>query len=163
MFIVLLSFPALPIPTGGVTNVLEVIAMLFALQLIAGRKTVWVPKRWCATKFEGDRSAKFIDGMITATTKMERFSKPRLTWLFGHWWSELAFGVTVLIGTIASAVAPPFSGLDTLPALGVVILSVGVIMEDFAFVVGGVLLIAVGIVLEITLGAALYRGVKSLF
>ena len=33
--------------------------------------------------------------------------------------------------------APPFTGLDTLPSLGVVLLSLGVLLEDFAVVASG--------------------------
>jgi hypothetical protein len=37
VFALLLGLPALPLPTGGATHVFELIAMLLALQLIAGR------------------------------------------------------------------------------------------------------------------------------
>ena len=46
LFVLLLSIPALPLPTGGVTHVFEVIAMLLALELIVGRRKVWLPQRW---------------------------------------------------------------------------------------------------------------------
>src|SRR5215216_6992893 len=46
VFIVLLSVPALPLPTGGVTHVFEAIAMLIALQLLLGRHSIWLPARW---------------------------------------------------------------------------------------------------------------------
>ena len=59
--------------------------------------------------------------------------------------------------------APPFSGLDTLPALGVVVLAVSVLLEDALFAVAGVLLSAAGVALEIVLGAAAFHGVSSLF
>jgi hypothetical protein len=36
IFILLLGVPALPLPTGGATHVFEIIAMLVALQLLAG-------------------------------------------------------------------------------------------------------------------------------
>ncbi|MBJ7354398.1 MAG: exopolysaccharide biosynthesis protein [Thermoleophilaceae bacterium] len=162
LFIILLGLPALPIPTGGVTHVLEIVAMLLALQLIVGRKTVWIPQRWRKTEFEEGAKAKFIDGLINTTTKLERFSKPRFTWLFGYWWSDVLYGVAVFAGTLAAFLAPPFTGLDTIPALGVVILSVGVIMEDIAFVIGGAIVIAAGAIIEVTLGDAVYRAVKSL-
>jgi hypothetical protein len=162
LFIILLGLPALPIPTGGITHVLEIVAMILALQLIVGRKTVWMPNRWRGTQFEDGNKAKFIDGLIKTTTKLERYSRPRLTWLFGYWWSDVFYGVLVLAGTLAAFLAPPFTGLDTIPALGVVILSVGVIMEDIAFVIGGAVLIAAGAILEVTIGDALYRAVKSL-
>jgi hypothetical protein len=163
LFIILLGLPALPVPTGGVTHVLEVVAMLLALQLIVGRKTVWMPDRWRGTQFEEGNKAKFIDGLINTTTKLERYSKPRLTWLFGYWWSDVLYGIAVLLGTLAAFLAPPFTGLDTVPALGVVILSVGVIMQDIAFVAAGVILIAGGAVLEVTIGDAVYNFVKGLF
>ncbi len=45
-FLLLMALPALPIPTGGITHLTELITMLLALELIAGRKSVWLPKRW---------------------------------------------------------------------------------------------------------------------
>src|ERR671925_274035 len=46
LFVLLLGVPALPLPTGGATHVFEVIAALIALELLAGRREVWLPKRW---------------------------------------------------------------------------------------------------------------------
>src|SRR3712207_9062289 len=48
VFVVLLGVPALPAPTGGVTHVFEVVPVLLALELVAGRETVWLPRRLCA-------------------------------------------------------------------------------------------------------------------
>ncbi len=42
--------------------------------------------------------------------------------------------------------APPFSGLDTPPSLGVVLLSLGVLLEDFLVVVVAVAIGAAGVV-----------------
>ena len=47
LVIMLLLFPsALPIPTGGVTHVLELIAALAAGQMILGRRELWLPRRF---------------------------------------------------------------------------------------------------------------------
>jgi len=46
LLVLLLGVPALPLPTGGVTHVFELIAALIALELIAGRHEVWLPERW---------------------------------------------------------------------------------------------------------------------
>src|SRR2546430_3715834 len=46
IFILLLGVPALPLPTGGATHVFEIIAILVALQLVAGRDKIWLPERW---------------------------------------------------------------------------------------------------------------------
>ena len=50
LFVLLLGVPALPLPTGGVTHVFETIAVLLALELIAGRDQIWVPQRSVALK-----------------------------------------------------------------------------------------------------------------
>ena len=56
----------------------------------------------------------------------------RLRYLFNHRVSNIVFGLLVIGGCVAAFLAPPFTGLDTLPALAVVLLSLGVLLEDFA-------------------------------
>ena len=160
-FVLLLALPALPLPTGGVTHVFEVIAVLLALQLMVGRDEIWLPRRLCARELGGD--AKFLNGLIRVIRRVERFSRPRLTFLFGHRLSNFVFGLVVAAGSIAAFVAPPFTGLDTLPALGVVLISLGVLLEDFYVVIAGLLVLAVGVFLEILLGSAAVKGIGSLF
>jgi hypothetical protein len=159
-FVILLGVPALPLPTGGVTHVFEVIAILLALQLVIGREHVWLPRRLRDRELGGD--ARFLNGLIKAIRRVERFSKPRLTFLFGHRLSNAIFGLLAAAGSLAAFLAPPFTGLDTLPALGVVLLSLGVLLEDFYVAVAGVVVMAAGIVLEIVLGSAAVKGIGSL-
>src|SRR3954454_2365698 len=59
LFVLLLGLPALPLPTGGATHVFELIAMLLALELIAGRAAVWLPARWNRIELAGPRRQKF--------------------------------------------------------------------------------------------------------
>jgi hypothetical protein len=72
------------------------------------------------------------------------------------------FGGLVLAGSLAAFLAPPFTGLDTLPALGVVLVSVGVLLEDVVIVLLGVATGAIGVVLEIVVGTAAVRGLSDL-
>ena len=162
LFVVLLGVPALPIPTGGATHVFEVIAALAALQLIVGRRTVWLPKRWQGLGLGGERQQKFLSALMRLIRRLERFSRPRLAFVFHRRLSDVVFGVLVIGGSVAAFVAPPFSGLDTLPALGVVLVSLGVLLEDALIAAAGVILGVVGVALEVVLGAAAVHGVKSL-
>src|SRR5919108_5211730 len=59
LFVLLLGVPALPLPTGGATHVFEVIAMLLALQLIAGRRRVWLPERWRQREIGAETRQRF--------------------------------------------------------------------------------------------------------
>lgn len=163
LFVVLLSVPALPAPTGGVTHVFEAIAALLALQLIAGRDEIWLPERWRARQLAGDRQERFLAALMTMIRRLERVSKPRLRFLFNHRLSNVTFGLLVLSGCAGAFLAPPFTGLDTLPALGVVVLSLGVLLEDFAVATAGVIVGVVGIALEVFLGKAAIDAIGGLF
>lgn len=163
MFILLLGPSALPVPTGGVTNVFEIVAMLLALQLIANRDRIWLPRRWRSLEVAGPGQQRFLGALMTMLRRLERHSRPRLAFLFGHGLSNVVFGALVMAGTLGAFLAPPFSGLDTLPSLGVVLVSLGVILEDSAVVLVGVAAGAAGIVLEFLLGRAALDAFRQLF
>lgn len=163
LFVVLLGVPALPIPTGGATHVFEIMAALLALQLIANRDEVWLPARWRAIELAGPRQQRFLHALMRLIRRLERISRPRLRLLFDHRVTNIVFGLLVILGTAGAFFAPPFSGLDTLPALSVVLLSLGVLLEDIAVVVLALLVGIAGLVLEIVLGTAALRGISGLF
>jgi hypothetical protein len=77
--------------------------------------------------------------------------------------SNIVFGLLVIGGSVGAFVAPPFTGLDTLPALGVVLLSLGVLLEDFVVVVVALAVGIAGVVLEVVLGKAAISGLGNLF
>jgi hypothetical protein len=163
LFVVLLGLPALPLPTGGATHVFEIIAIVLAAQLVAGRDHIWLPKRWRSLELAGDRQQRFIAGLMRLIRRLERISRPRLRFLFEHRLSNIVFGVLVIAGSLGAFLAPPFTGLDTLPALGVVLLSLAVLLEDFAIVIAAVVVGLSGVALEIFLGGAAIRGIEHLF
>jgi hypothetical protein len=154
LFVLLLAVPALPLPTGGATHIFELVAMLLALQLIANRHEIWLPRRWRSLSVGGGRQQRSLEALMKLVRRLERSSRPRFAFLFGGSFGNTVFGVLVLGGSLAAFLAPPFTGLDTLPALGVVLLSLGVILEDVAVAVIGVAVGVAGVVLEIALGSA---------
>jgi hypothetical protein len=154
--------PALPLPTGGATHVFEIIAALLALQLIVGRDQIWLPKKWCKLELAGPRQQKFIAGLMKLIRRLERLSRPRLRFLFNNRLSNSVFGVLVIGGTAGAFFAPPFTGLDTLPALGVVLLSLGVLLEDVIVVAVGLIVGVGGVLLEIIVGSAVVHGVGKI-
>jgi hypothetical protein len=162
LFVVLLGVPALPLPTGGATHVFEIVAALTALQLVVGRDRLWLPDRFRALELAGPKQQKFLGGLMKLIRRLERFSRPRLRFLFGHRATNVVFGLLALGGTAGAFFAPPFTGLDTLPALGVVLLSLGILLEDVVVVIAGVTVGVAGVVLEIVLGSAAVSGIGKL-
>ena len=162
--ILLLMFvPALPLPTGGITHVFEVITVLVALQMVLGRRTLWLPRRFKERELGKSITGKAVPFIIRRVQWFEKRSRPRLAALFGHVWFIRILGLVIIVLTAGAALAPPFSGLDTLPALGVVTISLAIILEDAVVLGIGALIGTGGIVLIITIGAALAHYLRGLF
>jgi hypothetical protein len=150
----LMLLPATPLPTGGVSHLFEVIAVLLAAQMVAGRETIWLPRRWRDRELGALATDRALPRILRWLRLVERISRPRAAWLFDQGWLLRLLGLLLIVLAAAAALAPPFSGLDTLPALGAVIVCLGVVTADVLLLGAGLVIGAVGILLIITLGAA---------
>ena len=157
LFIVLMALPALPLPTGAVSHVLEVVTMLLALELMIGRTEVWIPKRFQDRELKGLTNAKFQETLLKRLRWFEKFSKPRMAGLLGNRLTGVVFGATVFAFALTAFLAPPFSGLDTLPSIGAVVLSLGVLLGDIVIAGIGLGIGSVGIALVVGLGKAITK------
>jgi hypothetical protein len=163
LFILLLAVPALPLPTGGVTHVFEVIAMLLALELIVGRRKVWLPERWRSREISPEMRGRFSKSLLPRIRWVERHSHARLGFLLSYRFAGIVYGAVTLMLVVTAFLAPPFTGLDTIPSLGVLLISLGVLLEDpvlgaIGFVVG-----AAGVLIVFLLGRAAVDAVRGLF
>ncbi len=151
-FILLMAMPALPLPTGGVTHVFEVIVMLMSFQMILGFQKFWLPKKLQKTKLKSLTHKKTVNKITRLVQWFERHSKPRMAEGIQSRVFISVSAAIIFIFTLAAFLSPPFSGLDTLPALGVVILSLGILLEDIVVVIAGVVLGILGVSLSLFLG-----------
>ena len=125
--------------------------------IMAGRKTVWLPKKWLKKQLPQSLGESALPRFLKIIKWIERRSKPRLSRLQTNRLSLRAIGAVVFIFSAFAFVAPPFSGLDTLPSLGVVVLSLGVILEDSLLSLIGLIIGCAGIGLVIFLGKAVLK------
>lgn len=163
LFLILMILPALPLPTGGVTHVLEIITMLVALELIIGLKRIWLPE-WARNLKLG----KFLEGraipeLLKRVRQVEKHSSPRWRWIFGVPLTPRIIGLFVFAMALTAFLAPPFSGLDTFPSLCVVIISLAVILDDAVLLLVGGIFSILSVVLVIALGDAAVRFVHHIF
>ena len=101
--------------------------------------------------------------MIRRVRWFERFSRPRLAYLFDRRWFVSILGLVLITFAVAAALAPPFSGLDTLPSLGAVAVALAMIVEDVVVLGIGVVIGIAGIALTLFVGASLIHFIGSLF
>ena len=161
--VLLMAVPALPLPTGGISHVFEAITVVLAAQMVLGRRTIWLPSRLARRDLGAATISKAIPFIARRVRQIERFSHPRGAQFFAHRFSLRIVGLLVMVLAIGAALAPPFSGLDTLPALGAVAIALSIILEDVIVLAAGIAIGAGGLIVMVTVGAALYRVVKSLF
>lgn len=162
LFLVLMIFPAAPLPTGGVVHAFEVVVMLIALQLVVGRKELWLPKRLQKVELSRTMRDKVLPFLLRRVEFFERFARPRLSSMMKRKWFTMQLGLVVTIFTLAAFLAPPFTGLDTLPSLGVVLISIGIILDDVAIVGAGYLVGIAGVSITILLSAGIITAIGTL-
>src|SRR4051794_23812294 len=105
LFILLLGVSALPLPTGGATHVFDILAVIVAAQLVIGRDMIWIPQRWRKLGLGGSKQQRFITGLLKVIRFLERFSRPRLAFLFDHRLSNSLFGLVVIAFTAGAFLA----------------------------------------------------------
>jgi hypothetical protein len=163
VFALLMALPALPLPTGGATHVLEVITMLLALELIAGRREIWLPKRWRGFELNTPARQKIIAMLLRRIRWLERYSRPRAQRLLEYRLSGILFGLLTLVLTVVAFLAPPFSGLDTLPSIAVVLLALGILLTDAVVAAVGLVVGVLGVVAVIGFGSLVAKAIGNLF
>src|SRR3990167_4431987 len=94
--------PSLPLPTGGVTHVFELITMLLALEMIWGRTTIWLPKRWRDKELGPVLTNKTIPFIVRRVRWFERFSHPRLEDLMNGRYFVKLIGLLVFMFSLAA-------------------------------------------------------------
>lgn len=164
LILLFMAIPALPVPTGGITHVLEIVVALLALEQIAGLRGIWLPpfltRRIQLKKILG---GKLGVSLIKRIKQLEKHSSPRWKSLFGLPLVSRLIGLLVLGLTAGAFFAPPFSGLDTLPSLGVVLITLAIILDDAVMFVAGTVVGIAGIALSVFLGAEIVKLFHHLF
>lgn len=157
LFLLLLAIPALPLPTGGVTHVFEMVAMLLALEMAAGRRSVWLPRRWRRIALPPKLQAATLPALIRLIGRIEKYSRPRWRPLLANRLSWRLTGLALFGLSLTAFLAPPFSGLDTLPAMGGLLLALAVVLEDPLLSLVGLVLGGIGLWLIFLLGSFVWH------
>lgn len=162
VFFILLLLSALPIPTGGLTNVFEIIAMILALQMVVGRRELWLPKNLRKKEVPKTVATNLLPHTIKRLRWLEKYSKTRGERLMTLRPFRIQLGFFLFLFTLGAFVAPPFSFLDTLPSMGVVLASLGVILEDLYVVILGYIVGFIGIALIALLASGFINIIANL-
>jgi hypothetical protein len=161
-FLLLMALPASPIPTGGASHILEIITMLLAIELVINRHTLWLPRHWVNLTINKMMLTKTVPSLVKLIRWIERFSKPHLRLFMQGRGGRTIMGLLVFIFSLAAFLAPPFSDLDILPALGAVIVAIAFMLDDVFVLIVGIIIGSLGIVTIIGLAAIVFALIHKL-
>lgn len=117
----------LPFPPGS-TIVLGVPVVLVALQMVAGRPTVWLPEFFLNRSMSHERFSKMTRRIIPLLEKLERWIRPRQWPFISHRAGERVVGLYALILGVAVILPVPFG--NWLPAFSCAICGLALSERD---------------------------------
>lgn len=128
---------AIPLPGLGINIIIALPLLFLTVQQAMGRQSLWIPEKM---KYKSINRAQFetiVDKALPLITKLEIFVKPRLGFITGGVFSNL-IGIAGLIMTLSICIPLPLT--NTVPAMGIALMAIGVIMRDGLAVIAGALL-----------------------
>lgn len=137
-FLFLIALPAaLPIPAIGISTVIALPLMMLTVQQALGRNTVWLPQKWHHKKISRSKVEGFMETAQPWIKRLQFFIKPRLSYITQGVFSNL-IGIAGVV--MAMAVAVPLPLTNTVPAFGIALMAIGVLMRDGLAVIVGMVI-----------------------
>ncbi len=161
LFVVLALPSALPIPAAGYSVPFGIVMLLLAVQLMVGAKTPWLPPRIINHPMPLSRVQGFVKLGIPWMQRIERLSKPRLTRICTSRVGRAAIGLAIALMALSMMI--PIPGTNTLPAIGIFVTGFGLLDDDGAISLAGMVLCLLGATLTLSILYALAIGGTSLY
>jgi len=155
LLILLLSIPCLVPGLYGVPQVVGLIVILRAGQMLVGREEPWLPRWFLNLRCKGSWLKAMADFAETKLGWIDRLSRPRLR-RFADGPGEKLAAVFMILATVT--IVMPLT--NTIPSIALALLSVGLIQRDGLFVLAGCAVTTVWLTLLGALGTGLLMGAE---
>ena len=128
LLLIVLSLPsALPVPAPGYSTPFGLVMALIALQMICGRRAVWLPYKIGTIRIKPKLADMMLSRASKFLSKMERYIRPRQKWIRGRT-GQASLALLVLI--MACLMMLPIPLTNTFPAMVIFMIGVGLSEED---------------------------------
>jgi hypothetical protein len=157
---VLLALPsALPVPAPGYSVPFGIVIFLLAVQLMIGRSRPWVPEGWKTHQFELATVQKIIGAGTPWLRRLEAIARPRLTPVCTSLPGRVVIGTAIALMAISMMLPIPLT--NTMPAIGIFVTGFGLLDDDGAISLGGLVLCLLGAILTTLILLFGYEAVKA--
>lgn len=149
LLMIVLALPTLiPVLPPGYAATVGLLYILLAAQMLWGLEKPWLPQRVRAYRLSARAMRTLRDRGVPFLRRIERWSRPRAMVLDDR---ILERAVAVIVLVLGVVLFTPLPFLNTLPAMAVLILGIGLLNRDGVFLLAG-LLLAVLVILIIVFG-----------
>jgi hypothetical protein len=160
LLVVLLGLPnCLPMPPP-IPLVCGLLLGLVAIQILFGREAPWLPRQLLNRSVARTDVERAVGRAIPAFRRLERISRPRMTFLDTPFAMRL-MGAVILILSLGLLFAPPFVGQIPL-GLAVCLVGLGLVERDGLVVAGGLVIGSIGLTLSLGFVYAIFTGIDTL-
>lgn len=157
---VLLALPsALPVPAPGYSVPFGILLLILAVQLIIGRQRPWFPEKWLNHQIPIEKVQGFIKAGLPWLQKIELISRPRLTPICTSLIGRIIIGCAIAL--MAMSMMIPIPGTNTIPAIGIFITGFGLLDDDGAISLAGLVVCVIGLTLSSLILMFGYEAVKG--
>jgi len=127
---------ALPLPGLGVNLIIAAPLVFLTAQQAMGRHSIWIPEKVKYKSISRERFEAMLDAALPFITKIEILVRPRLGFM-----TQGVFGNLIGLAGLAMAlsICIPLPLTNTVPAMGIALMALGVIMRDGLAVIAGAL------------------------
>lgn len=152
---------SLPIPgIPGFSTITGVPIILFGLQMLMGRRSVWLPRKAAQARFSGETMAKVLNKALPFVIWLEKFLRPRWNFVC-HPYGERLLGL--LLAVLAVIISLPIPLGNFLPGVSITLLALGLLERDGLFITGAAVFALSTIVFMSTVIVVFFKGVAAAF
>ncbi|QZZ22267.1 exopolysaccharide biosynthesis protein [Leptothermofonsia sichuanensis E412] len=160
LFVVLSLPSALPVPAPGYSTPFGFLIFLLAVQLIIGSRIPWLPKRLVSHPLELTTVQGILKAGLPWLKRIETLTRPRLTPICVSLPGRVVIGIAIALMGISMMI--PIPGTNTLPAMGIFVTGFGLMEDDGAISLAGLVLCLMGGILSTSILLAVFWGSSSL-
>lgn len=128
---------ALPLPGLGVNLIIAAPLLFLTAQQAMGRHTIWIPEKIKYKSISRSRYEAMMKAAIPWVRRLEFFIRPRLGFITQGIFSNV---IGVLGVIMALSICIPLPLTNTVPAFGIALMAIGVVMRDGIAVITGAII-----------------------
>lgn len=160
LFVVLALPSALPVPAPGYSVPFGIMIFLLSVQMIAGSKQPWFPQKFSTHPVALSTVQGILKKALPRLRNIEAITRPRFLPICTSVPGRILIGCILALMGISMMI--PIPGTNTVPAIGIFVTGFGLLEDDGAISLGGLVISLFGAAITISILVAFIWGGSSL-